>query len=80
MCIAESELNVLSATGRFRTRDADANGYAREGGFVSVIPKRLSSPIQDGDHIECIIRDRNKLRWAYYQCHYVKQYYPDCFD
>lgn len=57
MCIAESELNVLSAAGRFRTRDADANGYAREKGFVSVLLKRLSSAIQDDDHIECFIRE-----------------------
>ena len=57
MYIAESKLHMLSATGRSRMWDADADGYARGEGFASVVLKRLSSAIQDGDHIECIIRE-----------------------
>ena len=57
MYIAESKLHMLSATGRSRMWDADADGYARGEGFASVVLKRLSSAIEDGDHIECIIRE-----------------------
>ena len=57
MYIAESKLHMLSATGRSRMWDANADGYARGEGFASVVLKRLSSAIQDGDHIECIIRE-----------------------
>ena len=57
MYIAESKLHMLSATGRSRMWDANADGYARGEGFASVVLKRLSSAIQDGDRIECIIRE-----------------------
>lgn len=37
--------------------DASADGYARGEGFASVVLKRLSTALEDGDHIECIIRE-----------------------
>ncbi|KAH8656641.1 putative polyketide synthase [Tricladium varicosporioides] len=55
--IAESTLNMLSATGRSYMWDARANGYARGEGIASVILKTLSQAIADGDSIECIIRE-----------------------
>ncbi|KAI1632403.1 hypothetical protein F4809DRAFT_656376 [Biscogniauxia mediterranea] len=57
MFIAESNLNMLSATGRSRMWDASADGYARGEGAGSVVMKTLSAALRDGDHIECIIRE-----------------------
>ena len=57
MYIAESKLHMLSPTGRCRMWDKDADGYARGEGLASVVLKKLSSALQDGDHIECIIRE-----------------------
>ncbi|KAJ6141247.1 hypothetical protein N7470_010143 [Penicillium chermesinum] len=57
MFIAESNLNMLSPTGKPQMWDANANGYARGEGIAAVIMKRLSDAIRDGDHIECIIRE-----------------------
>lgn len=56
MYIAESKLRMLSPTGRSRMWDKDADGYARGEGIASVVLKTLSAAIEDGDHIECIIR------------------------
>lgn len=55
--IMESKLSMLSPTGRSRMWDADADGYARGEGVATVVMKRLSDAIVDGDHIECIIRE-----------------------
>lgn len=37
--------------------DADADGYARGEGLASVVLKTLSAAVEDGDHIECVIRE-----------------------
>lgn len=57
MYIAESNLNMLSPTGRSRMWDAGADGYARGEGVGAVVLKTLSAALRDGDHIECIIRE-----------------------
>ncbi|PHH91571.1 hypothetical protein CDD83_11165 [Cordyceps sp. RAO-2017] len=55
--ITESSLHMLSPDSRSRMWDKDANGYARGEGCAAVILKPLGAAIQDGDHIECIIRE-----------------------
>ena len=56
MYIAESKLHMLSPESRSRMWDKDANGYARGEGCVSVLLKPLSRALEDGDHVECLIR------------------------
>lgn len=36
--------------------DESADGYARGEGIASVVMKRLSDALRDGDPIECVIR------------------------
>lgn len=55
--ITESNLNMLSQSGKSRMWDASADGYGRGEGFAAVILKTLSAAVRDGDHIECIIRE-----------------------
>ncbi|KAI1070292.1 hypothetical protein LB507_010325 [Fusarium sp. FIESC RH6] len=55
--VAESNLRMLSPTGRSRMWDASADGYARGEGIASVVLKTLSQAIADGDSIEYIIRE-----------------------
>jgi hybrid polyketide synthase/nonribosomal peptide synthetase ACE1 len=57
MYVAESNMHMLSPTGRSRMWDADADGYARGDGIVTVVLKKLSDALADGDHVECIIRE-----------------------
>ncbi|EAW07624.1 putative equisetin synthetase [Aspergillus clavatus NRRL 1] len=56
MYIAESNLHMLSPTGRSKMWDKDVDGYARGEGIASVVLKPLSAALRDGDHIECLIR------------------------
>ncbi|KAF5671222.1 beta-ketoacyl synthase domain-containing protein [Fusarium heterosporum] len=55
--IYESQLSMLSPTGRSRMWDTGADGYARGEGFTAVIIKTLSQALADNDDIECIIRE-----------------------
>lgn len=48
---------MLSPDGRSRMWDAGANGYARGEGIAAVVLKTLEQALEDGDHIECIIRE-----------------------
>lgn len=55
--ISLSSLNMLSPDGRSRMWHASANGYGRVKGIAAVILKTLRSALEDGDDIECIIRE-----------------------
>ena len=55
--IVESNLQMLSPDGRSYMWDERANGYARGEGVAAVVLKTLSAAIEDGDDIECIIRE-----------------------
>lgn len=55
--IGESKLKMLSPDGRSRMWDLNADGYARGEGVAAVVLKRLSTAINDGDDIECVIRE-----------------------
>ncbi|KAI0014683.1 putative polyketide synthase [Xylariomycetidae sp. FL0641] len=55
--VIESKLNMLSPDGRSRMWDQDANGYARGDGVACIVLKTLSAALQDGDHIECVLRE-----------------------
>ncbi|KAJ8129976.1 hypothetical protein O1611_g3651 [Lasiodiplodia mahajangana] len=55
--ITESSLKMLSPESRSRMWDEAANGYARGEGVATVVLKTLSAALEDGDHIECLIRE-----------------------
>jgi acyl transferase domain-containing protein len=54
--VSASKLQILSPTGRSRMWDAKADGYARGEGIGSIVLKRLTEAVADGDPIECVIR------------------------
>jgi hypothetical protein len=41
--------------------DAGADGYAHDEGVATVVLKTLSAALCDGDHIECLIREKQVL-------------------
>ncbi|TVY84046.1 Polyketide synthase-nonribosomal peptide synthetase [Lachnellula suecica] len=55
--ITESSMRILSPSCRSRMWDAAADGFAKGEGVGVVVLKSLSHAIEDGDHIECIIRE-----------------------
>lgn len=57
MYVSESNLHMLSPKGRSRMWDAGADGYARGEGTACVVLKTLKHALEDGDVIECIIRE-----------------------
>ncbi|POS75592.1 polyketide synthase/peptide synthetase [Diaporthe helianthi] len=54
--ISESNVFMLSPTGRLRMWDVAADGYARGDGIAAVLLKRLSDAVCDGDEIRGVIR------------------------
>jgi len=55
--IIESTVKMLSPDGLGRMWDKGANGYARGEGIAAIVIKPLSTSVQDGDHIECLVRE-----------------------
>ncbi len=56
MTAAMTEQGLLSPDGKCKTFDANANGYARGEGIVTIHIKKLCDAIQDNDPIRAIIR------------------------
>ncbi|KAF8846563.1 hypothetical protein BDZ45DRAFT_755927 [Acephala macrosclerotiorum] len=54
---AESNLHMLSPSGKSQMWDANADGYARGEAIGAIFLKTLSRALADGDHIEAIIRE-----------------------
>lgn len=57
MYVAESTLHMLSPSSRSRMWDKSADGYARGEGFAALFLKPLSRALEDGDDIECVVRE-----------------------
>ncbi|KAI9642579.1 Reducing polyketide synthase boa6 [Ciborinia camelliae] len=57
MYIGESNLHMLSPTGKSQMWDSKADGYARGEGTAAIILKTLKNALEDGDDIEYIIRE-----------------------
>ena len=55
--ITLSSLSMISPDGRSRMWDADAKGYARGEGVAAIVLKTLNAALEDGDHIESVIRE-----------------------
>ncbi|KAM9979174.1 hypothetical protein ACTFIZ_000506 [Dictyostelium cf. discoideum] len=52
-------INVTSKTGKSKAFDQEANGFVRSEGVVSIILKKMSKAIQDGDQIYSVIKGTN---------------------
>jgi aspyridone synthetase, hybrid polyketide synthase / nonribosomal peptide synthetase len=57
MYVAESTLHMLSPSSRSRMWDKSADGYARGEGFAALFLKSLSRALEDGDDIECVVKE-----------------------
>ncbi|KAI1079771.1 amino acid adenylation domain-containing protein [Whalleya microplaca] len=55
--VSGTNLKLLSPDSRSRMWDASANGYARGEGIAAIVLKPLLAAEEDGDDIECIIRE-----------------------
>ncbi|MEM6753811.1 MAG: type I polyketide synthase, partial [Cyanobacteria bacterium P01_C01_bin.38] len=54
--ITFSQAGMMAADGRCKTFDASADGYVRGEGCGVVVLKRLSDALEDGDHIQAVIK------------------------
>lgn len=72
MMIAESNLHMLSPTGRSKMWDASADGYARGEGIAAVVLKPLSAALRDGDPINCVIRGTGGMYTQFQVSYYVR--------
>ena len=55
--IAESKIHMLSPGAQSKMWDDAADGYARGDGVAAILLKPLSQALQDGDHVESLIRE-----------------------
>ncbi|KAM5502523.1 hypothetical protein McaMca56_001965 [Microsporum canis] len=56
--LTENNLSVRSPEERCGMWDKAAGGYARDDDVAAIVLKTLGAVIQDGDHVECVIRDK----------------------
>ncbi|PGD97836.1 hypothetical protein COM48_07150 [Bacillus wiedmannii] len=54
--ISSDQLGILSADGKCKTLDKDANGYVKGEGVAAILLKPLSRAIEDHDNIHAVIR------------------------
>ncbi|KAF2472828.1 ketoacyl-synt-domain-containing protein, partial [Lindgomyces ingoldianus] len=55
--VSLTKMKMISPDGRSKMFDETANGYGKGEGVAVVCLKRLDMAIEDGDYIECIIRE-----------------------
>ncbi|OIW26267.1 putative equisetin synthetase [Coniochaeta ligniaria NRRL 30616] len=56
MYLAESNLHMVSTSGRCKMWNKDVDGYGRGEGVAAIVMKPLNAALENGDHIQCIIR------------------------